>query len=46
MMIDKVVCPTVISTMGENRGKVPEAGRTGNTDKRVAGVGVTEVGDT
>lgn len=46
MMIDKVVCPTVISTMGKNRGKVPEAGRTGNTDKRVAGVGVTEVGDT
>ena len=26
-MIDKVVCPTVISTMGKNRGKVPEAGR-------------------
>ena len=26
MMIDKVVCPTVISTMGKNRGKVPEAG--------------------
>ena len=26
MMIDKVLCPTVLSTTGQNRGKVPEAG--------------------